>query len=219
VTPFFGKPFPVGQLPKAWFRWNPVPKRSSPVLPIAGSIPGTVPVGRQPPKAKAARDTWLRVVKAKPAVVPAKSPVFMQPTGKFPAHFRSFGCSEEQAVETDVESPEAPPLPDDAGDEGNDDSSSGEQGPGAGQSSESSSGRKRRLRKEKKKKRKDEKRRRKMEEERLRKVKEEEARRRRREAAAARVAHKRQVELARASRPIILSQDESLAELAKRHRE
>ena len=29
----------------------------------------------------------------------------MQPTEKYPAHFRSFGCSEEQAVETDVESP------------------------------------------------------------------------------------------------------------------
>ncbi|CAE7896223.1 unnamed protein product, partial [Symbiodinium sp. KB8] len=67
VTPFYGKPFPVGPLPKAWFPWAPPPaKRSSPVLPIAGSIPGTVPVGRQPPKAKAARDTWLRVVKAKP---------------------------------------------------------------------------------------------------------------------------------------------------------
>ncbi|CAE7243692.1 unnamed protein product [Symbiodinium sp. CCMP2456] len=103
ATPFYGKPFPVGQLPKAWFRWAPLAKRPPPVLPMAGSIPGTVPVGRQPPKAKAARDTWLRVVKAKS--VPAKSPVLMQPTEKYPAHFRSFGCSEEQAVETDVESP------------------------------------------------------------------------------------------------------------------
>ncbi|CAE7804058.1 unnamed protein product, partial [Symbiodinium necroappetens] len=66
------------------FAWAPPAKRSSPVLPIAGSIPGTVPVGRQPPKPKAARDTWLRVVKAKPPVVPAKSPVFMKPTQKFP---------------------------------------------------------------------------------------------------------------------------------------
>eukprot|EP00439_Symbiodinium_sp_Y106_P035248 s4054_g4.t1 len=61
---------------EAWVPWSPPPKRSPPVLPIAGSIPGTVPVGRQPPKAKiaelwqqrlteAARDTWLRVVRPK----------------------------------------------------------------------------------------------------------------------------------------------------------
>lgn len=36
----------------------------------------------------------------------AKSPAFMQPTAKFPAHFRSFGCSDDQVVDTDVESPE-----------------------------------------------------------------------------------------------------------------
>ncbi|CAE7206924.1 unnamed protein product, partial [Symbiodinium sp. CCMP2456] len=106
ATPFYGKPFPAGRLPKAWFRWAPLEKRPPPVLPIAGSIPGTVPVGRQPPKPKAARDSWLRVVKAKTPAAKSPSPVVMKPTQKFPPHFRSFGCSSEQAVDTDVESPE-----------------------------------------------------------------------------------------------------------------
>ena len=59
------------------------------------------------------------------------------------------------------------------------------------------------------------------EEERRRMIlEEEEKKRRRREAAATRAAHKRAVELERARRPIVVvAEDTSLAELARRHKE